>query len=69
MKPHALSDHAVQMWRVNVLIDRLRALPRSVLRTCESLVLKLSKSGSGIWAPFPLSMDQNMEGWTKFLPQ
>ena len=36
------------------------------LRLCESLVLKLSKSGSGIWAPFPLSMDQNMEGWTNF---
>eukprot|EP00964_Phaeocystis_antarctica_P020691 scaffold11450_cov68-Phaeocystis_antarctica.AAC.1 len=30
------------------------------------LVLKLSKSGSGVWAPFPLSLDQTMEGWTTF---
>ena len=26
----------------------------SVLRTHRRLVLKLSKSGSGVWAPFPL---------------
>ena len=39
---------------------------RQVLRTGEILDLQLSKSGSGIWAPFPLSMDQNMEGWTNF---
>ena len=36
------------------------------LRTCDNLVLKLSKSGSGVWAPNSLSMDQNMEGWTNF---
>ena len=34
------------------------------IRVSISLVLKLSKSGSGVWAPFPLSMDHNMEGWT-----
>ena len=28
-----------------------------------SLVLKLFKSGSGVWAPFPLSLDQNLEIW------
>ena len=36
------------------------------VRTCDNLVLKLSKSGSGVWAPNSLSMDQNMEGWTNF---
>ena len=30
------------------------------------LVLKLSKSRSGVWAPFPLSLDQNLQGWTTF---
>ena len=28
--------------------------------------LKLSKYGYGVWAPFPLSMDHNMERWTTF---
>jgi hypothetical protein len=28
-----------------------------------SLVLKLFKSGSGVWAPFPLSLDQNLGIW------
>ena len=28
-----------------------------VLRVSYSLVLKLSKSGSGVWSPFPLSLD------------
>ena len=37
-----------------------------VAKACHNLVLELSKSGSGVWAPFPLSMDQNMEGWTTF---
>ena len=30
----------------------------SRLRLSRRLVLKLSKSGSGVWAPFPLSLDQ-----------
>ena len=29
------------------------------IRVSISLVLKLSKSGSGVWAPFPLSLDHN----------
>jgi len=33
------------------------------IRLCYNLVLKLSKSGSGVWAPFPLSLDQNLEVW------
>ena len=36
------------------------------IKVYRSLVLKLSKSGSGVWAPFPLSLDQNLEIW---LPQ
>ena len=31
------------------------------LRVYRRLVLKLSKSGSGVWAPFPLRQDQNLE--------
>ena len=30
------------------------------VRTARRLVLKLSKSGSGVWAPFPLSLDQSL---------
>ena len=33
------------------------------LRACDNLVLKLSKSGSEVWAQFPLYMDQNMGVW------
>ena len=33
------------------------------VRVSRSLVLKLSKSGSGVWAPDPLSLDQNLEVW------
>ena len=35
----------------------------AVLRKACRLVLKLSKSGSGVWSPFPLSLDQNLEVW------
>ena len=31
------------------------------LRQARRLVLKLSKSGSGVWSPFLLSLDQNLE--------
>ena len=37
--------------------------PPSGIKLSYSLVLKLSKSGSGVWAPFPLSLDQNLEVW------
>jgi hypothetical protein len=40
-----------------------RLLATLPLRLYRSLVLKLSKSGSGVWAPFPLSLDQNLEIW------
>ena len=33
----------------------------SGVRQARRLVLKLSKSGSGVWSPFPLSLDQNLE--------
>ena len=39
---------------------------RAARRLSRRLVLKLSKSGSGVWAPFPLSLDQPMEVWTTF---
>ena len=32
-----------------------------VIRVDRRLVLELCKSGSGVWAPFPLSLDQNLE--------
>ena len=39
---------------------------RCRLRISIRMDLKLSKYGYGVWAPFPLSMDHNMERWTTF---
>ena len=44
-------------------------LPIEILREIRISIrmdLKLSKYGYGVWAPFPLSMDHNMERWTTF---
>ena len=50
--------------------SRLDVLSRSStnvqVRISIRMDLKLSKYGYGVWAPFPLSMDHNMERWTTF---